>query len=551
MTTDPNRPDQGDAPAAADASAGASATQPPASATQPPASGETGGPGPGPGPAPGTPAPDPAATARALLETWSKNVLGSLNRLVTDIKADTDRIRREGNAFGSALIGRVLPLVNAARSTPRAARIAREAGILFGAYRLDALRAKTLTPEAARAERDALDRRSAARAAELCTELRGAVLKLGQFASTRRDLLPPAWTAELSRLQDAVPPVPFDGIAARIVAELGAPIDECFATFDPEPIAAASLAQVHAATLPDGTPVAVKVLVPGVEAEVEGDLALFSILAGGLGEIMRGFDVATAIDELSRSVRAELDYQREADAAAALAADLASDPRVLVPAIHTATSSRRVLTMDRIEGQRLTAFLDDARTRGEAGAADRDRILSALVSTYAAQILTHGRFQADPHPGNFLVTGDGRLALLDFGAVETLAATVRRDYARLIGAVLARDRPRTGEILADLGFHTRDGGDPEALTGLAEALLDSFRASPDRPLAELDPRAAFDEALALARRGRIVTPEHFVHIGRVLSALAGLLLSERPRIELFSLIAPHLAAAGASAAPPN
>lgn len=537
MTTDPNRPTGDDAgPARAPAEPDRPDDARPARAAAEPDRPDDAG-----------PAPDPMAAARSLIETWSKNVLGSLDRLVSDIKTDTDRIRREGNAFGAALMGRVLPLVNAARATPRAARIAREAGILFGAYRLDALRAKTLTPEAARAERDALDRRSAARAAELCTELRGALLKLGQFASTRRDLLPPAWIAELSRLQDAVPPVPFEGIAARIEAELGAPPDERFAHIDPTPIAAASLAQVHAATLPDGTPVAVKVLVPGVEAEVEGDLALFSILAGGINEIARGFDVATAIEELSRSVRAELDYQREADAAAALAADLAGDPRVLVPRIHTGVSSRRVLTMERIEGRRLTAFLEDARARGDAGAADRDRVLSALVSTYAAQILTHGRFQADPHPGNFLVCEDGRLALLDFGAVETLAPAVRRDYARLIGAVLARDRARTGEVLADLGFRTRDGGDPEALTALAEALLDSFRASPDQPLAELDPRVAFEEALALARRARIVTPEHFVHIGRVLSALAGLLLSERPRIELFALIAPHLAAAGASA----
>jgi ubiquinone biosynthesis protein len=479
---------------------------------------------------------EPAEHVRALFDAWAGQVRTSVDKLVADLKSDARQVQRRGISFGEAMAARVRPLVHAARGTPRAARMVREASLLIADYRWHEVRVRALTPEAARAEREALDRRWAERLYQLCIELRGAVLKLGQLASTRRDLLPPAYVEALGRLQDMVPPVPFERIAERVRAELGAPIEELFADFEAAPIAAASLAQVHGAVLPDGTRVAVKVQVPEVEAQVEADLSLFSLMAGALRDVVPSLDLVAIAAELGRSVREELDYRREAESARTMAVDVAGDPSVVIPRVHDRLSSSRVLTMDRVDGERLTDFLDC----GAVDSSARDTVLAALVRTYLGQILGSGRFQADPHPGNFLVLPDHRLALLDFGAIRELSPDERRAYADLVGAMIARDRARAAELMARLGFTVREGGDPVALVEFADLLLDAFRPSPDRPLAGIDPRAAFDRALALGRKTPIRIPHHFVQIGRVLAALAGLVLAYRPRIELWPLAAPYV-----------
>jgi ubiquinone biosynthesis protein len=497
-------------------------------------------------------APDPFDTrkvtesieqARQLIQGWTQNFVGSLERLAGELSVDAGQVKASSSQLGRAVASWMTPLMSAARATPRAGRIARELASVFGAYRWHDLRVRGLTPEAVRAERSALDQRSAARLTAALIELRGTAIKIGQFASTRRDLLPPAWIEALSSLQDSVPPTPTVAITARIAEELGAPVEERFASFEDSPIAAASLAQVHGAVLLDGTQVAVKVQVPGVEEQVEGDLSLLEVLGGVLGDVSPGLDLGPIVDELGRSVREELDYRLEARRAARMAADLAGDPAVRVPRVIEELSTGRVLTMERVHGERLIDFLARARQRGEGGALERDRVLAALVRTYAVQILSLGRFQADPHPGNFLVEPGGRLALLDFGALAELPDEERRGYAALVTAVIARDRDRASQLLAKLGFRVREGGDPAVLAEMADLMLDAFRATPDRPLADLDPRAAFDQAMALAREAAVILPHHFVLLGRVLSALAGLLLAERPDIDLFQLIAPHLAAA--------
>ena len=320
---------------------------------------------------------DPRDIAARILRGWTAGVKESLDKLVQDLRADGGALRREGEDLGRALAGRLTPIVQAARSTPRAARIAGEAARMLGSYRWHALLARQLSPAAAAAEREAVDRRSAERMARLCLELRGAMLKIGQFASTRRDLLPAAWTEELSRLQDAVPPVAFDAIRARVEAELGAPLAELFASFEEQPIAAASLAQVHGAVLHDGTRVAVKVQVPGVEELVDGDLHLLSLLAGVFDDLAGGLDIVSIAREVSRSVREELDYTLEAERTRRMAADLACDPSVHVPRVIDQLSSARVLVLERIDGERLTENLE------RAGAGERAAVLGAMVRTYA------------------------------------------------------------------------------------------------------------------------------------------------------------------------
>ena len=480
---------------------------------------------------------DATRIARQMIDSWKAGLKESLGKLMGDFKLDVGKVKEHANdsrAAGARL------LFQAATATPRAKRIATEATILFGSYRFSKLRTKGLSQEAIDAERAATDKRIAERVVQTCMELRGGVLKLGQFASTRRDLLPAAWIDALSRLQDAVPPLPFAAIRTRVEQELGAPLTERFASFDEVPLAAASLAQVHAATLPDGTRVAVKVQVPGVEDVIDADVLLFQLLDQAARELWKGLDTGAIVNELARSVREELDYRREAQNARDVAAAVAAEPSLRVPRSHDSHSTARLLTMERIDGRRLTDYLDASAARGDQGAADRDRVLTALVRAYAIQILSLGRFQADPHPGNFLVCDDGRLALLDFGALHTLEPEQRAGYVALTAAMIGRDRERAGAELRALGFTVREGGDEAALVDMAALLLDAFRPAPDTPLDQIDPRRAFDDALALARKSSISVPDHFVQLGRALAALAGLLLAYKPKIDLFGLVAPHL-----------
>ena len=208
-------------------------------------------------------------------------------------------------------------------------------------------------------------------------------------------------------------------------------------------------------------------------------------------------------------------------------------------------SSRGVLVLERIEGERLTAFLDACEARGEAGRRDRDRIFELLIRSFCEQVMVHGVFQGDPHPGNFLVVAgpDGpRLALLDFGCVERYDAPLRRQYAELALAILGRDRARMADRFESLGFRSRED-DPQALDAYAELFLDAFR---DGAVlgSGVDHAEQVARILELTEANPIVEiPGHFVLLGRVFASLGGLLLRYRPEIRLSGILRPRLAAA--------
>jgi ubiquinone biosynthesis protein len=338
------------------------------------------------------------------------------------------------------------------------------------------------------------------------------------------------WASELAALQDEVPPVDTAAIKSRIEAELGRPLVELFATFDDEPIAAASLAQVHAATLLDGTRVVVKVQVPGIEDIIEADIAALRVIANTIGDVP-GIDLKTLVAELSRALAVELDYVAEAAALRAFAS-----PTAIAPKPITEASSVRVLTMTRIDGERLTSWLD----RVEPAA--RDRLLGELVGEVAEQILVRGNVHADPHPGNFLVTsssGEPRLAVLDFGCTLALDKAERAAYARLVLAIAGGNHAGAATELAALGF-TAD--DPEQLVELTKLMIGAMR--PGTAVSEIDWEHAFADQLANAKQlGGLAIPRSFVLLGRVLATLAGLLAKYKPQIHLHPLIAGHLARA--------
>jgi ubiquinone biosynthesis protein len=482
-------------------------------------------------------------------------VADNVDRLVADVRADARSVAREAEAFAEATRVSAERVGLALRATPRFARVVREGVALLARRRILDARRELLGDEAADAAAERFHADTAERLHDLCVELRGGVLKLGQFASSRMDLLPPPYVEALSRLQDRVPPVPTDAILARIEEELG-PVRERFRSFDETPLAAASLAQVHAATLEDGRSVVVKVQVPGVADDVRADLAALRVLAPLLGGLAGGVDFTTLASELSRSVTRELDYEHEADAAERFAECFADDAGVVVPEVLREWCSPRVLVLGRIDGMRLVEFLDGCEVRARAGDAegerDRDRLLTTLVCSFCDQVLVHGLLHADPHPGNFLVVpatggdpGGPRLAILDFGSVQHYAPERRRAWAQLGLAIVMRDEEKLARLFAEIGFESR-GGDA-SLRGFAELLLEHFRPGAELAAA-FDAQERFETVLALLRENPVVRiPDDFVQLGRIFAALGGLLLRYRPRLDLFGILAPRLAAAASAA----
>jgi ubiquinone biosynthesis protein len=262
-------------------------------------------------------------------------------------------------------------------------------------------------------------------------------VKLGQVLSTRPDLLPPEFTDELGRLRDQATPAPWPQVEQVLDAELDAPVDQVFARFDRRPLAAASIAQVHAARLRSDAEVAVKVQRPGIRAVVDRDLDIVARLARtlerrtrwarsiGAGDLAQGF---------ADAVREELDFRIEAgNMAAVAAAGPGGDGAVAVPVPHGPLCTQRVLVMQLLAGTPLDAA--DAVIADQA--LDRQALACALLEFMLRQIMLDGVFHADPHPGNVLVLADGRLGLLDFGSVGRLDASVRSALQRLL---LALDR---------------------------------------------------------------------------------------------------------------
>ncbi len=263
-------------------------------------------------------------------------------------------------------------------------------------------------------------------------------IKLGQMLSTRVDLISPAYVEALSRLQDDVAPFEYDEVERIVSTELGVRLATVFPTFDPTPLAAASLAQVHRATLRDGREVVVKVQRPDIRGQILEDVEVLRELAGvldGHTDFGERFGIADLLEEFRRSLMEELDYRREAENLSTIGAMLEDHDRILVPEPVTDLTTSRVLTMEFIPGRKVTDIGPLGRLELD-GAALADELFGA----YIRQVLVEGVFHADPHPGNVLVTDDNQLVLLDIGMVARIAPEYRERLLKLLLA-LADARP--------------------------------------------------------------------------------------------------------------
>lgn len=274
-------------------------------------------------------------------------------------------------------------------------------------------------------------------------------VKLAQLLSTRPELLPKEYREALSRLQDDVQPFPFDEVQRIVEAELGARISKAFSRFDETPAAAASLGQVHRAALRDGRPVAVKVQRPGIVEQVTHDLEALEEVAHFLdshGETKERYNITGIVEEFREALAAELDYRREADNLTFLRENLAEFPLIVVPAPVEGYTTARVLTMDYVDGTKVTALSPLTRLDIDAGALAR-----TLVRAYLKQIILDGVFHADPHPGNVLLTTDGRLALIDLGMVGRVGPAMQDRLLKLLLAISSGRGEEAADVLAMIG----------------------------------------------------------------------------------------------------
>jgi ubiquinone biosynthesis protein len=416
---------------------------------------------------------------------------------------------------------------------------------VVASYRLWGTRSAFLPSGMQQAALTALHRKNARRFRKTSLEQGGAFLKIGQILSSRPDLLPAAWVEELAQLQDQARPETFEAVRAVIEGEFGAPLEDLFQSFDPQPLAAASIGQVHRARLADGRQVAVKIQRPGLDEVIELDMTLLKVFIDSVRGALPPMDFDTIIGEIQRTVRDELDYLGEADAMRRVSDLLAAQPAVTVPATVDSLCSRRVLTSEFIHGRKLTTVLDEHRERGDHDAISG--ILHALLDAWFRQVLVGGVFQADPHPGNLMVDDDGRVVVLDFGCTMTLPETYRRGYFRVLQAAIVGERTVIVETLAELGFATRSGS-PDTLLAFTDALLDQVRVAmvenSDAGSQWPSPEALMEQVRALLiRMGDDPVekiPAEFVMLARVFGTLGGLFLHYQPRVDVARLVLNYL-----------
>lgn len=299
-------------------------------------------------------------------------------------------------------------------------------------------------------------RRNSRRIVEAILELKGLFIKVGQLISILTNFLPPEFRAELEQLQDSVPARPLDEVVYRIRKDLGRGPDELFATFDPEPIASASLAQVHVATTKDGRKVAVKVQHADVEEIAKLDLVVLGRVLAMIQMIVRVKGMESYHADIEQMIREELDFTQEARNIDTLAANFAGNPDVRFPVVVRELSGRRVLTTEFVEGTKVTdiAALD-------AQGIDRNALARRFLRVVCQMIMVDGVFHADPHPGNIIVHPDGSFTMVDLGAIGRLAPNVKAGVPRFWHGIIKRDVAMITSGLQQAGFIARDPEDAD------------------------------------------------------------------------------------------
>jgi ubiquinone biosynthesis protein len=371
------------------------------------------------------------------------------------------------------------------------------------------------------------------RVREMLDELGPTFVKFGQLLSTRPDVVPPDIIAELRGLQDDVRPVSFDAVRTVVEAELGLTVEQLFVEFEEQPVAAASIGQVHRAVLPNGTRVAVKVQRPGAPRQIEADIALLYQAARLVRERVRALDFIDArslVDEFAHSIRQELDYMREARNAETFGRNFAGHPHVRIPHVYWTYTRERVLTLEYLEGTQVVDL--DLESWALEGRRD---LVNRMAEAWMAMIFRHGFFHADPHPANILVLADDAIGLVDFGISGRLTDD---DMAKLTRLFVDAAQERVDELpkrLADLGVRFPREREAEFRARLHEVYYRYYGAHLD----EIDPIQIIREAFDLIYSMNLRLPTRFLLLDKAIATLGSVGLEIYPEFNVFEVAKPY------------
>jgi len=388
-------------------------------------------------------------------------------------------------------------------------------GVLLSRLGLDGAESRAGAEEA--------DAQSLPRRTRLALEALGPTfVKLGQILATRGDLLPPEWIAELEQLHSRAPTLPFEQLRPAVEEALGEPPEVAFASFDPQPLAAASMAQVHRATLQDGREVVMKIRRPDIRPRMEADLRLIAQLAAiveAASAEARRFAPVAMMRQLAEAVLEELDFTAEGRNADRLRADFAHEPRVEVPQIHWAWSSETLLVMDYIDGVPPR----DAEMLRRAGI-DPGAIAALGADIMLDMVLINGRFHADPHPGNLLCLPGNRIVLLDIGMIGHVSPRRREEFIGFVQALNTGDPAQLADVLAI--WSTGSDVPGSQIQAMAERLIARHSGGP------LVLQVLVGDFLSLMRAEGMALPPDLLLIFKALVTVDGVLSAIEPGFNL-------------------
>jgi ubiquinone biosynthesis protein len=368
---------------------------------------------------------------------------------------------------------------------------------------------------------------------EMLDELGPTFVKFGQLLSTRPDIVPPDIVAELRKLQDDVSPVPFEQIEAVVRAELGLTIEQAFLRFDERPIAAASIGQVHRATLPTGDEVVVKVQRPLAPRQIESDLTLLRSAARFIRERIRNMDFIDTdelVDEFARSIRQELDYLHEARNAETFRRNFGGSQQVVIPKVLWRYTTQRVLTLEYLDGVHIRDI--DVADRPPA---ERRALAYRMTDAWMTMIFRHGFFHGDPHPANILVLEGDRIGLVDFGLAGSLSDEDISRLTRLFIDAATENVAALPRRLADLGVRYDKAREGELRAAMEELYYRYYGSR----LSDIDPIEVIREALSVIYRFNLRLPTRFVILDKAIATLGSVGVELYPDFNVFEVAKPY------------